>query len=197
MSSKKRFPSRREPRQQRAHDTIEVILQASAHVLRAEGLEGFTTNHVARRAGVSIGSIYQYFANKETLITEVRRRYEAAFREQLIAAAGEIGVLPPADGIHRLVRLLATLHADDPGLHNALASQASDTERLVFERLIASYLSANRDEVRRPDLPIAAGVTLQIAETLIHETAVREPERLEDEAFLSEVTDVLVRYLIR
>ena len=108
-----------------------------------------------------------------------------------------LGAQPLPEAIDGLVRLLVALHAEDPGLHNAIMSETRDEERPVFEHLISSYLAVHREEVRRPDLQLAAAVSFQVAEALIHDTAVRNPNRLDDEDFVAEVTDVLVRYLLR
>ena len=59
---------RKTPRQARSGATVEAILEAAARILETEGLEGYTTNAVARRAGVSIGSLYQYFPNKDAIM---------------------------------------------------------------------------------------------------------------------------------
>lgn len=197
MPKNKHTSARRAPLQRRARDTVEIIIQASAQILSREGLAGFTTNHVAERAGVSIGTLYQYFADKEALLAEVRRRYDAAFRERLLAGVGRLGVQPLPAAIAGLVRLLVTLHAEDPGLHNAITSGARDDERPMFEQLVASYLAAYRDGVRRPNLQLAAKVSLEVAEALIHGNAVRNAELLDNDDFVDEVTDVLVRYLVR
>lgn len=66
--SPSRPPSRRAPVQERAQRTIEVIFQATAQVLADAGEAGLTTNRVAERAGVSIGTLYQYFPNKQALL---------------------------------------------------------------------------------------------------------------------------------
>ncbi len=160
-------------------------------------MAGLTTNHVAERAGVSIGTLYQYFAHKEELLAEVRRRYDATFRERLFAEIGRVGAQPLPAAIAGLVRVLVTLHAEDAALHSAVSSEARDDERPMLEQLIASYLAAHRDEVRRPNLSLAAAVSLQVAEALVHDTAVRDASRLGDDDFVDEVTDVLVRYLAR
>src|SRR5436305_14701526 len=65
---------RRIPRQPRARVTRDAILQAAAHLLAARGWEASTTNHIAERAGVSIGSLYKYFPNKSSILAEVARR---------------------------------------------------------------------------------------------------------------------------
>lgn len=59
---------RRKPVQARATGTVMLIFEAAAQIIQSQGLEAFTTNHVAQKAGVSIGSLYQYFPNKEALL---------------------------------------------------------------------------------------------------------------------------------
>ncbi len=59
---------RKQPQQQRANEMVAVLVEAAALEIGEHGLDGLTTNHVARRAGVSVGSLYQYFANKEMIV---------------------------------------------------------------------------------------------------------------------------------
>lgn len=62
------------PTQPSSEETVAVIIEAAAQVLEADGLDGFNTNAVARRAGVSIGSLYQYFPGKDALTAALIRR---------------------------------------------------------------------------------------------------------------------------
>lgn len=157
-----------------------------------------TTNHVAEKAGVSVGSIYQYFPDKEALVREVRRRYDEAFRERMLALVGSVATLPLADAIERCVREMIAVHTDDTGLHNAVsAAGIAEPERRLLHQVAASWLDAHRDEVRRPDRALAAAVALDVVEGIIHGVALRDPERLVREEFAVEVTDMLVRYLVR
>mgnify|MGYP003597153915 FL=1 len=66
---------RKEPKQSRARVTVEAILEATAHILTEGGYDALTTNHVAKRAGVSIGSLYQYYPSKEALVGELMDRH--------------------------------------------------------------------------------------------------------------------------
>jgi AcrR family transcriptional regulator len=66
--------TRRIPRQQRAAETVAAILEGAAQILEAGGLAAFTTNAVAERAGVSIGTLYQYFADKDALMQAIAER---------------------------------------------------------------------------------------------------------------------------
>ncbi|MBE1293645.1 MAG: TetR family transcriptional regulator [Rhodobacteraceae bacterium] len=89
---------RKKPRQARAQATVDAILQASAHILVAQGFEGFNTNAVAERAGVSVGSLYQYFPNKEAIIAEMVRAKRTRLLNGLQAAevAHQKSALPEA-----------------------------------------------------------------------------------------------------
>lgn len=78
---------RKAPRQRRAAHTVDAILEAAALVLETAGLEGFNTNAVARRAGASIGTLYQYFPSKDALTLALLQREEGKFREAAAAAA--------------------------------------------------------------------------------------------------------------
>jgi len=78
---------RKAPRQTRSAHTVEAILEAAALVLEADGLEGFNTNAVARRAGASIGTLYQYFPSKDALILALLQREEGKYREAATAVA--------------------------------------------------------------------------------------------------------------
>ena len=73
----KAISPRKEPRQRRAEETVAVIVEAAARILEEKGFEGFNTNAIAEKAGVSIGSLYQYFASKNALLSAVIER-EAA-----------------------------------------------------------------------------------------------------------------------
>src|SRR5262249_61882136 len=80
---------RRIPRQARATETVDVILEAAAQILQAGGLAAFTTNAVAERAGVSIGTLYQYFADKDAVLL-------ALAKQGMGVALAEIGRSLPA-----------------------------------------------------------------------------------------------------
>lgn len=84
---------RKKPRQARAAATVEAILEAAAHILEQEGLGSLNTNHIAERAGVSVGSLYQYFPTKQAILTEIirrkRKRLVGGITRSLRATGGE------------------------------------------------------------------------------------------------------------
>jgi AcrR family transcriptional regulator len=198
MSSDRRKSRKRQPQQRRSRETAEVLVQATAHILSRDGAEHITTNHVADTAGVSIGSLYQYFDNKEELVEEVRRRYGESFRQRLLVLAARAATLPIGEAIAECVSVLIDLHAENPGLHNAVSADGPGAgERRMRHQVILSWLEARSGEVRRPNRPLAAALALDVAEALIHGAALRTPERLRDQEFAAEVTDLLVRYLVK
>src|SRR5690349_24590865 len=77
-----RTVQRRKPRQKRAEDTVVVLLDATERVVAKRGFHAATTNHIARVAGVSIGTLYHYFPTKEALVSAV---VERMWRTELVA----------------------------------------------------------------------------------------------------------------
>jgi AcrR family transcriptional regulator len=113
---------RKEPRQARARATTEAILDAAAHILGERGWKGLTTNAVAEAAGVSIGSLYQYFPNKLALIEAVRRRH---FDEVLaIFRTAADARIPRARRIAAFVDGMITVHSRYPAAHRVLLEEA-------------------------------------------------------------------------
>lgn len=78
---------RKSPRQRRSEATVAAVLEAAARILESEGLEGYTTNAVAKRAGISIGSLYQYFSNKDSITRALIARETQALLAEVEKAA--------------------------------------------------------------------------------------------------------------
>jgi AcrR family transcriptional regulator len=131
---------RKEPRQQRARETVEAILQATAHILARRGWGALTTNKVAEAAGVSIGSLYQYFPSKLALIEAVRRRHFHDVLSALETAADR--TRSQAERIEGVVRGMIREHGRDPGVHEVLMEEAprGRDSRAAHDEFEAEYL---------------------------------------------------------
>src|SRR5215472_5942955 len=120
---------RRTPRQSRAQDTVQVILEATARILQREGRAALNTNYIAECAGISVGTLYQYFPNKEAILVTMARNELANDEACVIKALTE----PPQDGetdlVRRAIRVLITLN-----------SKRREVRRVVFETLISEGL---------------------------------------------------------
>ncbi len=118
--------------------TVDAILEGAAQVVAARGLAGFTTNAVAERAGVSIGSLYQYFASKDALMAALIERQQA---QQLGSVASAVAALPADASLDTVVRALVRAamqhHHDDPLLASAIDHEEL---RLPIDDRIGGYL---------------------------------------------------------
>lgn len=100
-SSKNRMEPRKRPAQVRSAETVAAIVEAAARILEDKGFRGYNTNDVAARAGVSIGSLYQYFPNKDAITKALLRRET----EPLSAALEQVGDAPSlAEGLRHFIR---------------------------------------------------------------------------------------------
>ena len=99
---------RRRPQQARANNTYETILAAAAHVLDERGEAAFTTNQVAERAGVSIGSLYQYFQDKQAILVALAEREEKQLmpKSELLASAALNNESPLRLGLRSYISML-------------------------------------------------------------------------------------------
>ena len=112
--------SRRRPRQARALEKIELILEASRRILDRHGLAGFTTNHVAELAGVSVGTLYQYFPNKERILDELARHELAQLSAGLMRALGDRPPEAPGERIRAVIHAVVSAYGGHSGAHRAL-----------------------------------------------------------------------------
>src|SRR5215467_1140795 len=99
-------PKRRIPRQVRAEETVATILEGAAQILEAGGLAAFTTNAVAARAGVSIGTLYQYFADKQAILRAIAERELKATLATVAVAMRREGAVTPEERVRAIVRAM-------------------------------------------------------------------------------------------
>jgi AcrR family transcriptional regulator len=140
---------RRIPRQTRAEETVVAILEGAAQVLERGGLEAFTTNAVADRAGVSIGTLYQYFADKRALL---RALAEREMKATLAAVATALRGNPGAsmeDRVRAMVRAIINAFHGRQRARKAVV-QAILSQGLSFEMMapIAAFTSQAASEAQ-------------------------------------------------
>jgi AcrR family transcriptional regulator len=205
MSTKPRLKPRKSPTQDRARATVDAILDATARLLVKDGFDRTTTNRIAEAAGVSIGSLYQYFPSKEALVAALQARHADEMRAQTTAELARVRPLPLADAVRSMIELMLRAHAVDPALHRVLMEQVPRTERAggiarferdVQEHLVA-YLEAHRAELRPRDLEQAAFLIAASVESITHAAVLYQPQRLRDPAFVDEICALVTRYLVR
>lgn len=171
-----------------------------------DGYDRASTNKIAAVAGVSIGSLYQYFPTKEALVAAVIERHS----EQLSQVARDTFLKivggPIEIGARELVRAAIAGHRVDPKLHRVLSEEVPRTGRLENVEavvrnagvLLRSYLEAHRHEIDIADLDLAAFILVTTVEALTHAAVLYRPDIIADERagqFVDEVTGLVLRYL--
>src|ERR1044071_5404419 len=122
---------RKEPSQERARQTVDAILQAAATVLVRDGYDRASTNRIAETAGVSIGSLYQYFPSKEALTAALIDRHRAEVMATFYERMTQIADLPIRDAIKTIVQAMVEVHGVDPALHRVLSEQVPKVGKLA------------------------------------------------------------------
>jgi AcrR family transcriptional regulator len=191
--------------QKRSRVTVNALIQATARILVREGFDKASTNRIAEVAGVSVGSLYQYFPSKEALVAAVIDRHS---QEVMQAVRGEFAgalELPIEQAVRKLVAVAVKAHRIDPKLHRVLSEQIPRVGRLenvaTFNRqnyaLFANYLERHREEILPIDLGLAAFVCVTSIEALTH-TAVLHQKMVSDDAvnaLVEHATRLVVGYL--
>jgi AcrR family transcriptional regulator len=166
---------RKLPRQERSQLMVEAILQAAARVLERESLAGFNTNRVAEVAGVSVGSLYQYFPNKESLITALIDQAQTALARDLEALVAQLEGKSLQESLYALAQAAVAQQFEKPLFAAALdheerrlpiqARLAQADQRLAscIEQLLARHRAA-----LAPNLPASAAADcLTISKALV------------------------------
>src|SRR5262245_9314639 len=100
------------PLQSRAKTTVDAILEATAQLLIRGGYERLTTNHIAARAGVSIGSVYMYFGTKEAIVEALVDRQMELIRTRMASEMGATPNEPLASRVERTIQALVRINAE-------------------------------------------------------------------------------------
>lgn len=121
--AKPRISTRKSPRQARSNDLVSAILQAAVRVLAEEGAHRFTTARVAERAGVSVGSLYQYFPNKASILFRLQSE-EWLQTTDLLAGILSDRTKPPLARIRSLVHAFLRSECEEAAVRIALSDAA-------------------------------------------------------------------------
>ena len=176
--------------QGRSRATVEALVEATARVLVKEGFDRASTNRIAEAAGVSVGSLYQYFPSKEALVAAVIDRHQQEIMQAVQGELAEILAQPVEKAMRKLVAVAVKAHRVDPRLHRALAEQiprVGKLEKLETFRsenyvLFRTYLERHRDELRVDDLELATFVCATSIEALTHNAVLHYSKVFSDEA---------------
>ena len=198
MTKQPREVARKQPTQDRARATVDAIVLAAAHILKTEGSDRATTNRIAELAGASIGSLYQYFPNKEAVFAELRKRHSEWFEKTIHDESLRSSGPSLSDAIRPVVERIVAMHRVDPALHNVLATGHSAVDHegeLYYRDLLREFLVERAAELRPLDTETVSYIAVRALEAVIHGTAIDDPARLDDPAFTNEIVELFVRYI--
>lgn len=124
MARRAQTKPRKDGCQSRSRATVDALVEATARVLTKEGYERASTNRIASVAGVSIGSLYQYFPSKEALVAAVIERHAQELSRVVRDTYFRIAALPIEAGAREFVRAAIAAHRVDPKLHRILTKRS-------------------------------------------------------------------------
>ena len=138
MATRPRTTVRKHATQDRSRATVDAILTATARVLVRDGFDHATTNRIAEEAGVSVGSIYQYFPNKEALVAALVERHMAEMGAIVEEAMMRVMDAPLEEAVREMVAVMLRAHGVDPPLHKVMLEQVPRVRRVQVPQGIAS-----------------------------------------------------------
>jgi AcrR family transcriptional regulator len=194
---------RKAPVQERSQALVEAIIRTTARILVRDGWNGLSTNRVAREAGCSVGSLYQYFPNKDALVHALVVELADQMGDALVALGKSLSDLPINEAVDAIVRAaLDTTRADAPLFRAVLVELPRLGALEVFDRLnrrtadaLAEWISLRRDELDVPDPSLTAHVLVTALDALTEHALMFRPELLDSARFEGELRKLVTGYL--
>jgi len=190
MGYKNNMAPRRRPQQQRSKATVEAILQAATYILIDGGWEALTTNAVAERAGVNISSLYQYFPNKESIVSELRRRHRervsscSSPRHGGTTREAHVSAVRQAVEVYRKNSELFRAFEELPRRHRRqVETQGKPPEALALTLMHGPSCGS--------DCALATFIAQTAADAVLLEVTLSRPELLSDLHFVDELALLL------
>lgn len=212
MPRKRSTNPRKLPQQDRSRMTVEAILEATTRILTEEGYDKANTNRIAERAGISIGSLYQYFPNKESLMAALMEQHSNEIAELVQSKLKDLFNAPPEIAIPELVKAVIAAHAINPRLHQVLNEEIPRSERLQqmqkaderITEMLRAYLTrwSNssyerlRQRLHPQNIEMTVFILSRTVESLCHSAVIEHPSFVSDSQFEQEVSNLLLLYLI-
>lgn len=179
---------RRRPKQRRAQQTVEAILDAVVRLLKRYGSNAITTNRIAEVAGVSIGSVYQYFPDKRAIFVALHERHVKEIDRVIESTLVEYAASPLEYLVRALVGAMIEAHKADPELYELLLTEVphrADGTRDFATRLHGAFrlaIAARACELKkrrdRRDLDKVVFIVAHMVESLSHGAVLRRPSNL-------------------
>jgi len=196
---------RKKPTQQRSQLTWDIIIEATAQVFSTYGYEKTSTNLIAERAGVSVGTIYEYFPNKDVLLTELQSHWNDLCWDYVKNLPAQDPNLPLEEGVRLMLRNWVGILQLNPTLYRALINDlptrgnkwkadARLNETVLF---VASELARHSDRLRNPNIALSCEVLVRGIQAYLDHVVVAEPNRLHSEELVEELANQFCGFLLK
>lgn len=183
---------RKSPTQARASQTVDAIIEAATQILQSDGEERLNTNRIAERAGVSIGSLYQYFADKEAIIEAIARRERNKILASIVKSLSVVNPPDPESAVREVVRTLIGAFSRRRRARRIIVSmmmrrwQETPQEQGADEVAQLLVAAAGQSPGNREMTPVAAFVLTRsmlgaIRSAVMENSAYLESQEFEDE----------------
>ena len=195
---------RNSPRQQRSRETYERVLDVAAKTFEELGYAGTTTNKVAGAAGISIGTFYHYFPDKDALLYALAERHLAHASESMMAVFARLRDDEPdlETSLRAGIEVHVRLHVEEPQLHSLLydsapRSQALLTRLRAANAAIAEEVARHFDRlgVARDNCALVSSMLVAGIEAQVHAATIDAVEPVESELLITTLTGLWVRAL--
>jgi AcrR family transcriptional regulator len=202
IQTKSLYLLRKNPIQRRSKATVEAVLEAGARLMFTIGYDKASTNKIAEKAGISIGSLYEYFPGKEAIFAEIRRRQDHRYA-RLVQAEPVPATF--RETLRLNIKTYIRLALSNIELHAALVRDVpkfatSEAESiLIVDSLEQSNRTINSRAIKlRPqcDTAIALELTTRVLRSTIDDYAMHAPEQLKQSVVTDQLLDMLERYLL-
>lgn len=196
---------RKRPVQARGRETWAIILEAAAQVFEVHGYEGTSTNLIAERSGLSIGTIYEYFPNKDVLLSELQSHWIDVCCKHLESFPNQDANLPIEQRIHSMfevwISVLNINRALYAGLLNELPTRANkwkgDERFSQRVQLTLKELAKDANQLRVSNIPLACELLLRGTQAYLDHLVVTDPERLADPKLVDELTHQFCEFVLK
>ena len=205
MGRNKQLIPRKKPRQRRSQEMYNVILEATTQLFIQKGYAETTTNHIAQRAGISIGSLYQYFPNKEAIAVELLQRHivnaPADTRSKIAHFIKHLQ--DPVEIVRCFIEAALDHHDDNPILHKVLEEEVPHPAHIrealrrnedLYTTALAHWIGELIPK-KASNLNVAARLVFVIIKTMTHWYILNQQTEIKREIFVDEMTEIIMRYL--
>ena len=198
-----RYDKRKSPRQQRSRLTVESIKQATLELAAADGFSALSTGAIAERAGISIGSLYQYYPNREAILLALYEDTSATVAEAMKSVLIEILDKPIETGVRRVVARLLELNRAHQLVLLQLATEMPELKLsnhpVSFENLsrgsVRIYLNQRISHLRPLDMERKLFFIEQMINGCVRGYLTNPPPRVSTNAFVTDLARVVTAYI--